>query len=177
MIIISENLSGIAKSLSICDSELVEEFSLQIKLDRKIRRLKIPTKTTQPIMYGSPINYETYFHDEEKISDSLIIKSGECVLACSQNTYTMPAGYFGLIQTKGSLARMFVSATANDGQVEPGYAGKVTLELINHSPFPIALRPGAAIAQMFIFRCSSDASTLYQGRYQDATGPTLPTFY
>lgn len=176
MIIVSENLAGIVRSLDICNLSLIEEFSIQVRLDRQIRRLRVPTDGLAPIQYGSPINHATYFCDSEQVAESVVLGPKECVLACSQDAYKMPHGYFGLLQTKGSLARMFVSATANDGQVEPGYCGKVTLELINHSPFSVALRPGATVAQLFIMRCSSDVLKPYSGRYQGATGPTLPTF-
>lgn len=176
MIIVSENLAGIARSFKVCDPQLVEEFSIKIKLDREVRRLREPTDGLAPIRYESKIKHELYFREVEHVADSLVLGPRECVLACSQDIYAMPRGYFGLIQTKGSLARMFVSATANDGQVEPGYRGKLTLELINHSPFSIEVRPGAVVAQIFILRCSSEASHPYQGRYQDANGPTLPIF-
>lgn len=176
MIVISENLSGIVRSLEICNPNLIEEFSVQIKLDRQIRRLQAPSNGLAPIQYESPINYANYFRDPEQVAENVVLGSGECVLACSQDIYNMPRGYFGLIQTKGSLARMFVSATANDGQVEPGYSGKVTLELINHSPFSVVMRPGATVAQLFILRCSSEALKPYSGRYQGATIPTVPSF-
>lgn len=176
MIIISENLIGIVRALQICDPHLVEDFSIQIKLDRVIRRLKEARDGIAPMSYESHIDHASYFQEPERITDSLILAPRECVLACSQGVYTMPLGYFGLIQTKGSLARMFVSATANDGQVEPGYSGKLTLELVNHSPFPVELRPGAVVAQLFMMRCSSEAAKPYSGRYQGAVGPTIPTF-
>lgn len=176
MIIVSTNLAGIAKSLEICSADLIEEFSIGIKLDRQICRLQDPAAGLPPIQYGSPIKHSTYYCHPEQVVENVVLGPRECVLACSQNTYKMPLGYFGLIQTKGSLARMFVSATANDGQVEPGYSGKVTLELINHSPFSVALPPGAVVAQMFILRCSSDVLKPYSGRYQGAIGPTLPSF-
>lgn len=176
MIVVSDNLAGIVRSFGICSPNLIDDFSIQIKLDRKIHRLQVPSDDLPPISYESAIDHAAYFRESEQIAESLILGPRECVLACSQDTYKMPIGYFGLIQTKGSLARMFVSATANDGQVEPGYSGKVTLELINHSPFSVAIRPGAAVAQMYIMRCSSEVSKPYSGRYQGATGPTLPTF-
>lgn len=176
MIVVSENLAGIVRSLKICDQALVEEFSIKIRLDRKIYRLRKPVDDLPSIKYGSHIDHKLYFGDLETITETLTLGPGECALACSQDKYIMPAGYFGLIQTKGSLARIFVSATANDGQIEPGYSGKITLELINHSPFSIEIRPSAIVAQMFVFRCSSEASKLYNGRYQGADVPTLPNF-
>jgi deoxycytidine triphosphate deaminase len=88
----------------------------------------------------------------------------------------MPNGFFGLIQTKGTLARLFVSATCNDGQVEPGYKGKLTLELMNFSNYQVDLPIGCEVAQLFIFQCSGETVNPYAGKYQAATGPTLPRF-
>ncbi|WP_428981187.1 dCTP deaminase domain-containing protein [Marinomonas rhodophyticola] len=44
----------------------------------------------------------------------------------------MPNNKFGLVQTKGSIARGFISVHMSDGQVDPGYKGKVTLEARKH---------------------------------------------
>lgn len=85
----------------------------------------------------------------------------------------MPAGYFGLLQTKGSLARLFVSLTCTDGQVEPGYKGKITFEVCNHSLFNINIKPKQKVGQLFIFKTSTKDVKLYNGKYQDAQGPTF----
>ncbi len=87
----------------------------------------------------------------------------------------MPVEYFGLVQTKGSLARLFISATCNDGQIEPGFKGKITLELANFGNAEIQIPLGETIAQMFLFRCTTAAKP-YAGRYQNADEPTLATF-
>lgn len=176
MIVISENLVGIARRFEICPPELVEEFSLRVRLDRVVRRVRSTPDVAGPVTYEVPFDPDLVYEPPMVVRDSLILEPGMSALACSLDAYRMPAGYFGLLQTKGSLARMFVSATANDGQVEPGYHGKITLELTNHATFPVAIRPGASVAQLFIVRCSSDAAKPYAGRYQGADGPTVPIF-
>jgi len=85
-------------------------------------------------------------------------------------------GYFGLVQTKGSLARLFVSVTCCDGQIEPGYNGKVTFEMVNLGPNIVKIPIGAKIAQTYVVRCSSRVTPAYAGKYQGATGPTGPVF-
>jgi len=176
MLIVSGNLLGIVKTFDICPAPLVEEFSIKILLDRTVRRMRDNPLESSAVRYGATYDPDCYFAPEERISGELVLKPGQNVLACSQHPYSMPPGYFGLVQTKGSLARLFVAVTANDGQVEPGYNGKITLEMTNFAKFPVILSPEDEIAQLFIFRCSSDVSKPYSGRYQHASKPTLATF-
>lgn len=94
------------------------------------------------------------------------------VLACSEESVTMPCDLMGFIQTKGSLARGFLMAHTCDGQVDPGYNGKLTLELVNFSSFYYRLTPGMPIAQLFLVRLSQSVEKGYSGRYLGADGPT-----
>ncbi|WP_186130297.1 dCTP deaminase [Burkholderia gladioli] len=176
MLVVSENLSGIVKSFGICRPELVEEFSIKIELGAVVRRMRDIPISDEPVRYESNYDPDKYFEDERKLAGDLLLKPGQNVLACSRDKYHMPCGYFGLVQTKGSLARLFVTATSNDGQVEPGYHGAITLELSNQATFSVAISPGHNIAQLFVFRCTSDAAHPYNGRYQGASAPTLALF-
>jgi len=108
----------------------------------------------------------------------LTIEPGKQVLAASDGIFKMPLGYFGIVQTKGTLARLFVTATCNDGQVEPGFDGFITLEIVNLSPWKISIPLKETVAQLFIFKCSSTITKKYQGRYANTSrlGPTLPIF-
>ena len=176
MLVISENLKGLVKELKICPFDLVDEFSINITLSRLVRPMRESPLNEKVVRFTAPFYPSAYFEDEQDLNSDLVINPRQNVLACSNSVYSMPPNYFGLIQTKGSLARLFVSVTANDGQVEPGYTGKITLELSNHSNFPVAIPVGANIAQLFIFRCTTDASTPYNGRYQNAKSPTIYRF-
>jgi deoxycytidine triphosphate deaminase len=176
MLVVSENLSGIVKSFGVCKPELVEEFSIKIELGGVVRRMRDTPTSNEPIHYESNYDPNKYFEGEHKLTGDLLLRPGQNVLACSRDKYHMPPGYFGLVQTKGSLARLFVSATSNDGQVEPGYCGAITLELSNQATFSVAISPGHNIAQLFVFRCTSDAAHPYNGRYQGASAPTIALF-
>jgi dCTP deaminase len=173
MIVVAQNLAGIVTGLKLCDEKLIEEFSLTVRLGRRVRW---PRRDQRTFVYGTPYTASDFFDDEAELTDGLTLSPHDAVLACSQDEYTMPPGYFGLIQTKGSLARAFVSTTCNDGQVEPGYRGRVTLEITNVGPLTVNIPVEAPVAQLFIFRCSTEVSKTYAGRYQNATGPTIPKF-
>ena len=174
MLVVSKNLAGLVSTEKICDISLVEEFSLKICLGSMVRRMRERVK--QPLVYGKPYKVSEYFMDEELLPGDLELQPGENVLACSADSYNIPNNYFGFIQTKGSLARFFVSVTCNDGQVEPGYKGRVTLEITNHANFPVVLPMSIPIAQMYLMRCSTSVESPYAGKYQGATGPTVAKF-
>lgn len=78
----------------------------------------------------------------------------------------------GFVQTKGSLARLFVTVQCCDAQIDPGFKGNITFEIVNLGPLRVKLRVDQEIAQLFIVKTTTKYVTLYQGRYQDADGPT-----
>jgi len=94
------------------------------------------------------------------------------VLACSEEIVNMPLDLMGFVQTKGSLARGFLLAHACDGQIDPGYQGKITLEVANLSDFYYDLKPGMAFASLFFYRLTSPVADGYSGRYQRSFTPT-----
>ncbi len=97
---------------------------------------------------------------------------GCCLLASTLEVVDMPLDLMGFIQTKGTIARGFVTVHLCDGQIDPGYNGSITLELVNLSQHSYRLRPGIAIAQLFLHKLTTPLLVGYQGRYQQATGPT-----
>jgi len=94
------------------------------------------------------------------------------ILSCSEEIIHMPLNYMGFIQTKGSLARGFLTVHMNDSQIDPGYRGHITLELYNFSDFYYKLVPGMPIAQLFFIQLASKIDQGYNGRYQDSDMPT-----
>jgi dCTP deaminase len=94
--------------------------------------------------YGKEIPQEMVI--EETINDKgLLLKPKETVLACSKEIISMPTGYFGFIQTKGTLARFFITVHCCDAQVDPGYEGKLTFEICNFGNVAVKIRPGTLV--------------------------------
>jgi len=175
MLIISENLKALVEQYDVCKQALVDEFSIKIKLGNKFHS---PLPSENSVVYGSHPDPVTLFSKIDAINQNLTLNPGARYIACTQDIYNIPIDYFGLIQTKGTLARLFVAITCNDGQVEPGFCGYVTLEILNHSPWTVDLPVGSEIGQMYLFKCSTSANNPYKGRYAEASrlGPTLPIF-
>jgi len=175
MLINNENLKTLAISNNICNKhELIEDFCIQIRLSNDYY---IPKKDDSYIKYG--LNSDGLF-DKYELFDAnetpIILAPGEQVLACSNERYSIPNNIFGLVQTKGSLARLFVQVTCCDGQIEPGFEGKITLEIVNLSPFKIELPMLSKVAQLYLFQCSTKTLKNYNGKYAGHDIPSLPDF-
>ncbi len=66
---------------------------------------------------------------------------------------------------------------ATAGYVDPGWMGKLTLELSNQSQMPIALYYGMKVSQISFLRMSTPVDRPYgaeglASKYQGQTGPT-----
>lgn len=177
MIIIGQNLAQLSSQYSICDRSLVDDFSLKIQLGK--RYFEPNPMENRTVVYGSHPCPTELFSQEKTIGEkNLILKPGNQIIACSKHLYNIPTDHFGLVQTKGTLARLFVQATCNDGQIEPGFSGYITLEIVNLSPWTIDIPAGSDIAQLYLLKCSSPAEHAYCGRYAEKAkeGPTIAIF-
>ena len=172
MLIVGENLKQLIAQHQMCSTDKAfDNNSITLSLDRQLISISPPVPNAE-ITYGHHIP-ETWLKHFRMNDSGFILTSRGCVLGCSHEDIKIPSGYFGLLQTKGSLARLFVTIQCGDGQVDAGYSGRVTFEIMNLSNFNVRLLPLQQVAQLFIFRTSSRLASLYEGRYQEATGPTI----
>ena len=172
MFIVGENLKQLVKKYNIIsDPRDVEETCIELRLCKIIKKLT-PTKNVTMLRYGEHIPKECVMKAEIE-ENGLIIEPLGTILACSDQVITIPQGYMGMVQTKGSLARMFVFAHCSDFQVDSGFKGRITLELYNASQFGILLREGQKVANLYILPVSDKNVKEYQGKYNNADEPTI----
>ena len=170
MMIVGENLRRLVDQFHICSANSFDQFSISLTLDYTYFAAKEGLE--RPINYNREAVDDCF--DVKKITGKgLVLKPRDSIIACSSEHVTIPLGYFGLLQTKGSLARLFCTVHMCDGQIEPGFKGKITFEIVNLGPFLVRLLAKDNIAQLFIFSCSTSNSRSYEGRYFNADGPTL----
>ena len=87
-----------------------------------------------------------------------------------------------LQQGKSSLGRLGLLVHATAGYVDPGWKGKLTMELSNVSNLPIKLYYNMKIGQLSFFELSTPAENPYgssfiQSKYQNQEGPTASKGY
>lgn len=172
MIVVGENLRQLMEQHKMVNrKDCYDENCIQLSLGESYIEL-CPANENQVLVYGEPIPQNVV--KRKKISNGgLVIPPKTSVLACSAETVYMPQGYMGLLQTKGSLARLCVSLHFSDGQIDAGFKGKVTYEIFNASNFKICIHKFQKVGNLYIIKTSTKKHKMYQGRYASADGPTI----
>lgn len=171
MLIVGDNLRDLVDQYGIIrDKRCFDNSSLSLSIDREL--IYVEPSSGSEIVYGRAIP-EKWLRRSAIPDEGMVLAPKSGVLGCSRESVSMPLGYFGLLQTKGSLSRLFVVVNCCDGQIEGGYSGKITFEIVNLASFGVRLSQGDKVGQLFIFKTSTRAVEPYAGRYQGAQGPTV----
>jgi dCTP deaminase len=109
--------------------------------------------------------------------EPFVIQPGSFCLGSTVETITLPDDIVARVDGKSSLGRLGLLVHATAGYVDPGWTGKLTLELSNQSQMPIALYYGMRIAQISFFEMTTPVDRPYGSaelgsKYQGQTGPT-----
>lgn len=117
--------------------------------------------------YYSKIRLDNY--------SDIILHPGQLILGATLEFIRLPYDCNCYVIGKSTWGRMgLVIATATN--VDPGFRGCITLEMINQGEVPIKLRPGVAIAQLVLHKSKEEVVKSYSGSYTSTTGPEIPKF-
>ena len=87
------------------------------------------------------------------------------ILATTQEYLELPEDLTSFVEGRSSIGRMGLFIQ-NAGWVDPGFKGRITLELYNSNSLPIKLESGRRICQLVFCRMDRKASAPYKGKYQ-----------
>ena len=109
--------------------------------------------------------------------DPFVLHPGEFVLGSTEELVQLDNTVAARLEGKSSLGRLGLLVHSTAGFIDPGFRGRVTLELSNVNRIPILLWPGDKIGQLCVFRLTSPADRPYGSpglgsRYQDQHLPT-----
>lgn len=104
--------------------------------------------------------------------DRVLIYPKQFALAVTKERVAVPTNLVCRLEGKSSLGRLGLAVHITAGYIDPGFAGNITLEMVNFCPHPIVLRPGMLIAQIGFHRMDAAARKPYSGRYQGDTKAT-----
>lgn len=171
MLIVGDDLKRLIKEKKLIDNEnCFDNTCVTMSMGTKVIKYK---KTVDTLEYGKKIPDDCINEINLLENGSITIPSKTSILASSLEVINMPMGYFGLLQTKGSLARLFVSLHFSDGQIDPGFSGCVTYEIFNGSEFNIVINVGHSVGNLYIFKTSTDKNEPYNGKYKNSRAPTI----
>ncbi len=82
------------------------------------------------------------------------------------------AGLAARVEGRSSLARLGVMVHLTAPTIHCGFAGHITLELINHSPFHIRMVPGVPVCQLIVERLDTAAAGPINTAFQNQNEPS-----
>ncbi len=80
--------------------------------------------------------------------EPFVLHPGEFVLGTTVERIVLPDDLVARLEGKSSLGRLGLLIHSTAGYVDPGWDGRLTLELSNVANLPIVLSPGMAIGQI-----------------------------
>ena len=93
-----------------------------------------------------------------------ILHPGEFVLGITKERVKIPADLAAYIDGRSSLGRLGVTAHITSGWIDPGFEGKLVLEISNLGKMPVTLYPDMRICKLLLFKLNSPAQKPYGAR-------------
>jgi dCTP deaminase len=161
------------------DAADLQPSSVDLHLDRSFRVFRnnryafIDVRAPQPDL-TELLNVA----DEEPF----VLHPGEFVLGQTLEWVELPNDLVARLVGKSSLGRLGLLIHSTAGYVDPGWKGKLTLELSNVAKLPIALYFGMKIGQISFFEMSSPVDRPYGSsglgsKYQGQSEPTASAYF
>lgn len=140
------------------DPSLIQPASVDIRLDK---RLLVFRNARRPyIDVRQRVDDLTEMVEIEKDAP-FILHPGEFVLASTLEHIEVPDDIVGRLEGKSSLGRIGLLIHSTAGYVDPGWKGRLTMELTNVARLPITLYREMHIAQISFLRLTTPAERLY----------------
>ena len=184
MSVLSDRDIGVALAAGRVKVEPYDEADLQpssidLHLDRSFRVFRnnrypyIDLRTPQPDL-TELLNVA----DDEPF----VLHPDEFVLGQTLEWVELPDDLVARLEGKSSLGRLGLLIHSTAGYVDPGWKGKLTLELSNVAKLPIALYFGMKIGQISFFEMSSPVDRPYGSaglgsKYQGQAEPTASAYF
>jgi len=157
----------------------VQPASIDIRLShvfwRPRRRFTIDLRRSR-LLEIEPRRY--YKRTRLALGETITIGSSELLLGRTLEEFEVPNGYAAELTGRSSFARLGLMINATGGFINPGWRGRMPLQLVNFSPNPIRLVPGLPICQVRFVKLSDLAEKPYghpdlQSKYlNDDGGPS-----
>lgn len=119
-----------------------------------------------------PLSKENIYKKDYIMSvEDFYIQPGEFMLASTNETIHLPSNLAAQVLGKSSIGRLGLFIH-NAGHIDPGFHGKITLELFNASSKAIRLNDIVRICQIAFIPLTNEAEIGYNGRYQGQNAVT-----
>jgi len=102
---------------------------------------------------------------KEVFADEIIIPPHSFILGTTREYIKLPSNITAFVEGRSSVGRMGLFIQ-NAGWIDPGFEGRITLELYNANSLPIQIFAGRRIAQFVFCFMDNNTENPYKGKYQ-----------
>lgn len=171
---INERLANGRLAIEPLDEGAIQPASVDLRLSREFRVFKVTSRGHVDVRHPVDDLTEPVTIGED---EPFVLQPGTFCLGSTVETVTLPDDIVARVDGKSSLGRLGLLVHATAGYVDPGWTGRLTLELSNQSQMPIALYHDMRIAQISFYTLTTPVDRPYGSpelgsKYQGQTGPT-----
>lgn len=153
----------------------IQPSSVDLRIGSEFKGFKIIKKPF--IDPKDPEDLDSYMesmHIENE--ESFIIHPNEFTLATTYETVKIPDNLVARVEGRSSMGRLGITMHVTAGYIDPGFEGKITLEISNIGKMPVALYPGQRACQIVFETMISSADRPYGHPERDSKymGQTRP---
>jgi len=140
------------------DERDVQPASVDLHLDRRLLVFRNSTAPFTDLRADLPNLAEPVDIPEDR---PFILHPGEFVLVSTLERIEIPDDLVAQVKGKSSLGRIGLLVASTAGYVDPGWKGRLTLELTNVSRLPATLYAGMRICQIYFMKLTTPADRPY----------------
>lgn len=143
----------------------IQPASYDLRLSSVFRRIKALRWLNRDKRY---VDLDDEVEYAEIISDEIVIQPGEFLLGASEEVLHIPDELGVLLSPRSSFGRAGLSMSFSTW-INPGYNGRIAIEMFNAGPNPVKLRSGIRVLQAVFMGLTDKAEISYFGKYQNET--------
>ncbi len=153
------------------EEENVMPIGVDLRLGNEFRIFKMDHKSH--IDPSNPQVGDTTYLVKAEDGKPFMVHPGDFILGVTREFVELPDDIAGRIDGRSSLGRLGIIVHSTAGHVDPGFAGKLTLEISNIGKLPVALYPGMKFCSLIFEKTSTPVEHSYKkvGKYVGATEP------
>lgn len=145
---------------SLKDEQQIQPSSVDMRLGDEFKVFKVIRKP-----YINPKDEEDIAEYMESSTvpegEAFIIHPNEFALATTQEYVKVPDDLVARVEGRSSMGRLGVTMHVTAGYVDPGFEGRITLEISNIGAMPVALYPGQRVCQLVFETMTTPAELPY----------------
>lgn len=128
-------------------SRQIQPSSVDLRIGNEFKGFRIIRKPCiDPLDKSDLDSYMESFHIKQ--GEPFIIHPGEFALATTYETVKLPDDLVARVEGRSSMGRLGITMHVTAGYIDPGFEGKITLEISNIGKMPVALYTGQRVCQI-----------------------------